>query len=237
VLTQTPVSYQHLLKKDGKVKLALIYFHTAIFYHIATLMKAKEMALPRFVLYSGNGSRSLKLISSNPEMISNLARGAFAAVYGIPADDLSVETEDECPKEVTAKGSVICLDEGRQNEVLTIHRLKYVHQPTSVQVATYGEALNNDALYQAVAGEVKDFNALFAKLAVDLAFEDYYNVDYTAIEAFKRVAASAPLADAVGEGLSMMDKKGRTDAPLNETLFFYPVMMTLQSLLQELVKK
>ncbi|MFW5871696.1 MAG: hypothetical protein ACOCUT_01180, partial [bacterium] len=102
-------SYNSLLSKDDDLKIIFIYFYTAIIYHIAELMKLKEVELPKHIIFSGTGSKILNIISSDKKILSDFSKAIFESVYArsFDSDDLSIETEKEMPKEVTCKGGLM----------------------------------------------------------------------------------------------------------------------------------
>src|SRR5690606_16763975 len=102
-------SYNSLLANDEDLKIIFIYFYSAIIYHIADLMKQKQIELPKHIVFSGTGSKVLNIISSDLKILANFSKVIFENVHNqkFDSDGLSIETEKEMPKEVTCKGGLM----------------------------------------------------------------------------------------------------------------------------------
>jgi hypothetical protein len=98
-------SYNSLLSNDEDLKIIFIYFYSAIIYHIADLMKQKQIELPKHIVFSGTGSKVLNVITSDLKILANLSKTIFENVYNqkFDKDGLSIETEKEMPKKLLAK--------------------------------------------------------------------------------------------------------------------------------------
>lgn len=64
-LSKDVIDFNLILNKDENFKIVFILFYTAILYHIAKIIKYEDYELPNIISFSGNGSRLLKVISTN----------------------------------------------------------------------------------------------------------------------------------------------------------------------------
>lgn len=223
-------SYNSLLANDEDLKIIFIYFYTAIIYHIADMMKQKEIELPKHILFSGTGSKVLNVITSDFKILSNLSKLIFKKVYNqdYDSDGLSIETEKEMPKEVTCKGGLMLNTEDLAIDIRTIK---------ATNTCLYGvDKLTYDQLDEVVkaniANYVSNFNKFFFNLNDEYNFVDYFNVAPKSLEIFKD-ELSKHLRDYLEEGLEFnkkLDEIATDDRELEETLFFYPLIGAINNI-------
>ena len=56
-----PIDFLSMLSSNDKYKYVFIVFYGAILYYVANMMKAKGIALPQTLAFSGNGSKTLNV--------------------------------------------------------------------------------------------------------------------------------------------------------------------------------
>jgi hypothetical protein len=223
-------SYNSLLSNDEDLKIIFIYFYSAIIYHIADLMKQKQIELPKHIVFSGTGSKVLNVITSDLKILANLSKTIFENVYNqkFDTDGLSIETEKEMPKEVTCKGGLMLNAEDLAIDVRTI---KATHTCLNgVEKLTY-EQLDETAKAN-IANYVGEFNKFFFNLNAQFSFADYFNVTAKSMEIFKD-ELSKHLRDYLEEGLEFnkkLDEIAADDKEIEETLFFYPLVGAINNL-------
>lgn len=107
--TKKLFSYNSLLANDEELKILFIYFFSAIIYHIAEVMKNKNVELPKHLIFSGTGSKILSIITPDMKILGTLSKKIFEGVYNqnFDSDGLTIETEKNKPKEVTCKGGLM----------------------------------------------------------------------------------------------------------------------------------
>ena len=104
-----PVSFSKMVAEDNEFKTVLIFFYAAIVYHVASLMKAKQLRIPEFITFSGNGSRIIKLISDDDtSVLTRYTKLIFGDVYGVDNVPMIELKLSENPKEMTCKGGLEC---------------------------------------------------------------------------------------------------------------------------------
>lgn len=106
-LDRRPFSYNALLSDDEPRKIVFVYFLSAIIYYVASLMKARELDMPKQVCFSGTGSKILNIVG-RAETVEEFTRAIIEGVYGRSYGDVafSVRMERDAPKQITCKGGL-----------------------------------------------------------------------------------------------------------------------------------
>lgn len=227
-------SYNSLLANDEDLKIIFIYFYSAIIYHIADLMKQKQIKLPIHIVFSGTGSKVLNVITSDFKILANLSKTIFENVYGqkFDSDGLSIETEKEMPKEVTCKGGLML---NAEDLAIDIRTIKATHTCLNgVDKLTYDQL--DETAKANIANYVGEFNKFFFNLNAQYNFSDYFNVTENSLGIFKE-ELSKHLRDYLEEGLEYnkkLDEIATDDKEIEETLFFYPLIGAINNLLTHL---
>lgn len=223
-------SYNSLLANDEDLKIIFIYFYSAIIFHIADLMKQKQIELPKHIVFSGTGSKVLNVITTDLKILSNLSKTIFENVYGskFDSDGLSIETEKEMPKEVTCKGGLML---NAEDLAIDIRTIKATHTCLNgVDKLTYDQL--DETAKAKIANYVSEFNNFFFNLNAQYSFSDYFNVTTKSLEIFKD-ELSKHLRDYLEEGLEYnkkLDEIATDDKEIEETLFFYPLIGAINNL-------
>lgn len=63
---QQSLSFNEILMKDNSQKIVFYIFFTAIMYHLALLMKTKQLTAPTNIAFSGNGSKVISVLYTTP---------------------------------------------------------------------------------------------------------------------------------------------------------------------------
>lgn len=223
-------SYNSLLANDEDLKIIFIYFYSAIIFHIAELMKQKQIELPKHIVFSGTGSKVLNVITTDLKILANLSKTIFENVYGskFDSDGLSIETEKEMPKEVTCKGGLML---NAEDLAIDIRTIKTTHTCLNgVDKLTYDQL--DETAKAKIANYVGEFNKFFFNLNAQFSFADYFNVSAKSLEIFKD-ELSKHLRDYLEEGLEYnkkLDEIATYDKEIEETLFFYPLIGAINNL-------
>ena len=108
-LSKDVIDFNLILNKDENFKIVFILFYTAILYHIAQIIKFKDYDLPNIISFSGNGSKLLKVITSNQD---DLADFSLMVLKHISGKDSSSKLKivglgnNDNPKAVTCLGGL-----------------------------------------------------------------------------------------------------------------------------------
>jgi hypothetical protein len=223
------------LSQNRKLKYVFVLFYGAILYYIAKTMKAKSLQRPLTLAFSGNGSKTLRILSPSDDTISKYAKLIFDGVYGTKSERMDIIFEDE-PKKATCKGGV--LDPSGQ----TPDDIK------DIKITLIGDDLNNlpagimkfkeipgTMIEGKIVNSVIDFVDFLFKLHEDndKFLTSSLGADEDIIEEVKAICKDrVEFSESLKSALSK--KKG--DKEIEETLFFYPLIGVLHKLAQEISK-
>ncbi|MDN5289028.1 MAG: hypothetical protein JWR38_5302 [Mucilaginibacter sp.] len=227
-------SYNNLLSHDEDIKVVFIYFYSAIIYHIAKLMRYKAIGLPKNLIFSGTGSKILSIITPNTKALERLSELIFEQVFEerFDEDGFRVIMEKDHPKEVTCKGGLMI---NRAADAVNPESIKVIYtclEDQAEPVLTY--ELLDDATKNRIVHEVKVFNEFFLKLDTLFSFKTNFNVSPAGMETFTSEFGKH-IYDFLEEGLEYNRKmNGIATGEIEESLFFYPLIGTINSLLSEL---
>lgn len=104
------IDFDYILETDSEFKIVFLLFYTAVIYHVAQIIKAKGMGMPRHIAFSGNGGYVVNILSSDNRSVSRYTKDIIKAVTGNDADfDLDIVGLEygSNPKTVTCKGGLI----------------------------------------------------------------------------------------------------------------------------------
>lgn len=99
------LDFSRKLETNDKLRYVFILFYGSIFYFIAKSMKAKSLMKPTSIAFSGNGSHTLHIVSTDNDMIARFVKLIFDKVYGNTDGQIKVIMEDN-PKTATCKGGI-----------------------------------------------------------------------------------------------------------------------------------
>jgi len=224
------------LLKEGKMKYIFILFYGAIVYYVAKAMKVKKVKRPSTVIFSGNGSKTLNILSPTDAIIGKFIQYIFDDVYGeINSNPLGIRHGDE-PKEATSKGSIeYIVQTPRSQTPDDIEELKCTLLGNDINVEyynseTYQKIIGNESIKTAIVQSVMDY--------IDFIFnihETKNSFFVKSLGAEKSIVSSVKtfcqnkdnLMDSLDKALNRV--KDKTDT-VEETLFFYPLIKTLHDL-------
>lgn len=235
IIDKSLFSYNSVLKKDDDLKILFLYFYSAIIYHIAQLMKAKGIELPKHIVFSGTGSKLLSIITSDLKVLSEYSQALFEEVYNSKynGDELTITREIEMPKEVTCKGGLMC---DATDLAINVNSIKSVFTCIEgVNKITYGDL--NEKNKNEIVASVQKFNEHFFALDKKVKFADSFNVSPHAYTIFK-TQVTKNIRDYLEEGIEFnkkIDGDTSLDKEIEESLFFYPLIGIINNLTKTLV--
>lgn len=228
------LSLRELLKEDPNMRVIFLIFYTAHIYHLAKMMKARGLEKPRFITFSGNGSRVLNLLAHDA-ILSDFSKLIFEKIYASPyvGYQLSIEKEEQKPKEATCKGGLRITSDG----ILTYSDL---NQIKTVLVGDTAQTLANnvlryrnidDALLESVENEVKTFLDFFFDLDDDFSFMSRLEVATERLADYRTILESDILGN-IEKGLKLkrQELNNNDNEMLEESLFFYHFVAALNTL-------
>lgn len=229
-LAQNNIDFNKILQNDSKFKLVFIIFYTAIIYHIAQIVKTKGLKAPRHIAFSGNGSKIISIISSDPKILSKYTKVVFEKVldkeYGSALDILGLE-QGSNPKESTCKGGLIAA-EAYDEEPETL-----VLCDSSGNLAGVNDtyASISDAHKAEIVKTVKDFfRFVLTEIPSVFNLDDNFGVDNVTMKIAKEECAK-DLETYLDKGIELSIKEsGNEDNKIEDAITFYPIKGVLQSL-------
>lgn len=223
------VNFNTMLMRDDKQKIVFFIFYTAIMYHLAKLMKAKQLNVPSNIAFSGNGSKVVSVLSPNTKSLEKLTTLIFKLIYNdvYIEKDIKLILNSKNPKEATCKGGLFL-----EHEPDNIEDVKTILLSGKlVENETYKDA---DSLYNDVVDEVHNFaDFLVLKLAKDknLSLSGDFGIDKSYLDM---------AVDCFNDDLKTYIQKGVTsklnsgdvgiEDKIEETLFFYPIIGVMNDL-------
>ena len=229
-LSRNNIDFNKILQNDSKFKIVFIIFYTAIIYHIAQIVKAKGLKAPRHIAFSGNGSKIISIISSNPKIIEKYTKIIFEKVLGTNYEtDLGILglEQDSNPKEATCKGGLIVsemLDDEPEELVLCDSSGKLADSTD-----TYA-TLTEERRKKIVESVNEFFNFVLIEIPAAIKLDDNFGVENTSVKiAIKECPKD--LETYLDKGIALsINESGNKDNPIEDALSFYPIKGVLQAL-------
>ncbi len=244
VKAKSMLSFNGMLAKDEDLKIVFVLFYTALLYHIAQLMKHRGIGLPGALTFSGTGSKVLSIISTDDTMLGKLARVIFEKVYAqeYGASGLTLFYERKGPKEVTCKGALM---QPANSRPIDTEAISYVYPATfqdEYPTLTYAD-LRKPAVIDSLLKETNTFIDFFFELNQTFSFSRNLNVSPASLAVAQRELRThldTSLMDGIQRKESDVaaESSGMSDsisAPIEETLFFYPLVGAINKLANALV--
>lgn len=218
-------SFIKSLSESGDYLIIFLMYYSAIIYHLAKVMKVKDLDAPKSITFSGNGSKILDVIdpSKRSSILRELTEIIFTKVYTDEIEKIAIEKYNN-PKEMTAKG-MIHADKNYDSRSLIFTLIGDKENSTE---DTYQ---NIDNYVDSTATEFKDFIDLFFNLNKEFSFTDNFEISQSRLKDFKEFI-KGEIKDELLLGVNerLKELNGETETPINESLFFYPLVGILSGL-------
>lgn len=239
VNNRIPLDFMKMLSDDPRMKYVFIVFYGSIIYHIAKMMKNKHLPMPQVVAFSGNGSKTLNIISSSDNTLAEFVSRIFRKVYGV-APEIRIIKEHE-PKLATCKGGIYYNDSLSYED---IEKLRYsllgIDDVATVEGKTYRD-VNNDTTVEKVSENVSKFiDDLFGLSEANSLMVKSIGADPSLFNQIPQMC-KYNLFEFTKQGLKakleeLSDWGVDPTAPIEETMFFYPIVAMLNNLAREIAK-
>lgn len=230
-VNRNKIDFNELLQDDESFKIVFVLFYTSIIYHIAQIVKLKKLPLPRHISLSGNGSKIIKIVSTDSSILSSYTKKIFEIVTGQhygnnPLGIIGLDKEGS--KESTCKGGILGTEpEGnRDKQVL----LKSTGEELLTNV-TFGSV--DDAYKKTVELGTRKFFEFFFSLCSMFNMKDNFGITNSSINIAKQYC-DQDILTFINRGLEMQRKDYEDSDPLRETLFFYPLKGFLSNLINNI---
>lgn len=235
-----PIDFLEMLIKNDKLKYTFVVFYGAVLYYVAKMMNAKGLALPQTLAFSGNGSKTLRVLSTDKATLAKFAQLVFEKVFGQKYNGTTLEViyEDE-PKLATCKGGISCKENLTYDQVDV---LKTSLLGTDAETFTTGKHYDmiGNAEIDGVAASVSRFIDFLFEVNDDNKnfFVDSLATDASVIKNVKSVCKE-DLVEYTKQGLEKKMEEIQSwglgkDAEVEETMFFYPIVAMLSNLARKI---
>lgn len=225
------VDFNKLLGLDKSQKIVFIFFYAAIIYHLASIMKAKNLKMPRHLAFSGNGSKAIQILTQDSKLLEEFTILIFEKIYGQPynPDGLSIIHNTLNPKEATCKGG-ISNQVGQEYSDIEKTKAVLLNHENGIFVKNekYKNINNDDTIIKTVE-EVKKYIEFTFELNNQFSFKNNFGSDHKSFELAKNICFK-DLEAYTKNGLTKKLEEASLDDPIEETLFFYPIIGMLNAL-------
>jgi hypothetical protein len=228
------LDFNKILQVDDTQKIVFVFFYVAIIYHLAHLMKAKEIPMPRHLTFSGNGSKVIQILTTNTHLLENFTRLIFEKIYGkkYPTDGLTIIQSPKLPKEATCKGGIISQVKQDYTQISSTKVvLKGSDNCTFISDETYGN-IDKQEYIDRTTEEIRKFIQFIFDLNNDFSYKNNFGVDNSCLITAKE-ECFRDLTSNTENGIKQKLSEVSDDDLIEETFFFYP----LKGMLYNLSKK
>jgi len=228
-----PISFSKKLMLNGDFKIVFVLFYVSIIYHVAKIIKAKSVNLPRYITFSGTGSKIINIADGSDKLnaLTELTQIIFKEIFSTDAIPKIEIKQDENPKEISCKGA-LNIPAGQN---IKIEDIKTVLLGTTEEILipsksfTYKEI--NQQTEDSIQMEYLKFLDWFFALNKIYSFKDNFGINPVHLQAYKEYLTDNALDDLkAGIEDKKKDLEGDLDINLEETLFFYPLIGGLNNL-------
>lgn len=232
-VNKNKIDFNELLQDDEQFKIVFVLFYTAIIYHIAQIVKLQKLPLPRHISLSGNGSKVIKIISTDTNILSSYTKKIFEIVTGQsfgnnPLGIIGLDKEGS--KESTCKGGILGSEPDGNLEKQVILKSTGNELLTNVVFGSIDEAYK-----KTVELSAQSFFEFFFSLCPTFNMKDNFGITNNSINIAKQYC-NQDLATFINRGLDIQRKDYEDSDPLRETLFFYPLKGFLSNLINNLTE-
>ena len=233
---ETALSFSEFIKKQHEFRILFILFYAAIIYHIAQIMKSKQLKPPHKIVFTGNGSLNIDYISTDEKIIADFTQKIFTIVYEddkIFKQNISIVINKKNPKEATCKGGLLCEKSSDydydkiRGKIITLHSdgSNRVFSRTDNTPENKNSAINEEYRQKTVQENLK-FLTIFFDEIIPFFAQKGYNIETDCnVQDIKEICFSKLDNYAqVGFQRKLKEIQKEKDSILSETLFFYPLI-------------
>ena len=233
-INEKAIDFNYILQEDENFKIVFIVFYTSIVYHIAQIVKKLDLDVPRHISFSGNGSKVIRVITTDTSILSKYTKIIFEKVLGKPYGkelELLGLAKDSNPKDSTCKGGLIGIEDDNNRDTSIVFK----SDCTGI--------VSNEDTYAAITDEYKVrtvkavedfFKFVFEDMNSAFNFDKNFGVKNTSLKIAQQ-AAQKDLATFLDKGLSQREEETELDDIIEETFFFYPIKGVLQSMSNDIL--
>lgn len=234
-VNEKAIDFNYILQEDENFKIVFVVFYTSIIYHIAQITKKLDLDVPRHISFSGNGSKVIRVITTDTEILAKYTKVIFEKVLGKPYGkelELLGLDKDSNPKGSTCKGGLIGVEEDDDNEHKTI---VFKSDCSGIVGISDTYATITESYKSKTIKAVEDFfKFMFEDMNAVFNFNANFGVKKSAFEVAQQATAK-DLATFLDKGLSQRGEETELDNVIEETFFFYPIKGVLQTMSNDIL--
>lgn len=231
------LDFNSILMKDSSQKIVFYIFYTAIIYHLAKLMKAKELPYPKNIAFSGNGSKVISVLSTDKPSLEKLTRKIFETIYDQDSVKIQLVFNSKNPKEATCKGGLIL--KKQPEDVLDCKAILLGKDGRTLADEVCYDKVKDE--YENVKQEVGDFfDKVLREIPQDgLNLRDLFGIDGEYVELARQVMNASDRVSFIEKGVKIKRDAGEITDSMNveETLFFYPIIGIINQLSEKIYQR
>lgn len=223
------VDFNHMLQDDENFKIIFILFYSAIIYHVAEILQAKNLEMPRHISFSGNGSKLITVLTTDNQLLSTFTKRIIEHVIGKPYDkDLEILgfESGSNPKESTCKGGLL-------GDILTDDRNKIVIKkafgPDFISKEDTYDRVDDQYISNSTEAVKTFFDFVLNELDDIFDFDANFGVSKQSLQ-IARNECYKDIATYLRKGLQQRREESEGEDRLEETLFFYPIKGAIHEL-------
>lgn len=238
------LDFNQMLKDSPGAKTLVLIFYSAIIYHLATFIKAKQLKgedvqEPACLAFSGNGSKLLQVLGVESNIgrstLATFTKAIFEKVMGrkYKHSEFNLIIDAQHPKEATCKGGL------KIAQIPTVQEAKRLTDTllgTSVSEFTNGRKYNEltSVEWDGLSNTIKDFTKIFFELASEQNIHDNFaTITMTELEKHKDLFANDAKVRTTN-ALTFMKLLNSPD-PIEDPLFFHPITGLLNELARRIL--
>ncbi len=236
------------LTSNQQLKYCFIIFYSAIIYYVALSMKAKGLQLPLTIAFSGNGSRTINILSGDNKTLQNYCKLIFEGVYGekySTTNTLEVVIEEN-PKVATCKGGILAQGNEDFEAIDNLKCSLLGIDKTTLSTDDKLIAFDDVDLHKKVLAEVEDFIEFIFNLNRNNKnlFSAKFDADLTILNAVHK-ACKENLEVYIKSGLVLYKEEfekwggnvNGSNINISETLFFLPIIGMLNNIANKIANQ
>lgn len=231
------VDFSQLLFSDNNFKIVFLTFYTAIIYHIAQIIKVKDLRLPRHIAFSGNGSNIVRaLVSTNQKGLDILSKYTKIVLemvsnksYASGELEILGFDQGESPKRATCRGGF--LDEGNSTSP---QKIVYKSADNTLVTANDTYEIVDEQYIDKVASAVTSFyDFIFNKVSKRFNLYENFGITMASLKIAKE-NYEADIKTYIHKGVEFQKEEQIGSEEIAETFFFYPIKGALQTISQKI---
>jgi len=239
VKNNASLNFLEKLSSNDRLRYVFIVFYGAILYFIAKSMKAKGLRKPLTLAFSGNGSHSLRIVSTDKQTIAKFAQLIFDGVYNEGRTKEKCEYTpiqvimEEHPKKATCKGGILSPISQDYDSIRDIKTIFVGNDFDSAEQEELTYANINSKTEDGVLMSVMEFFNFLFKLHKDNNdfLNEYLAADPAIYAQVKEICLDqTALSQSLADGLYHKRQEVTDETKVEETLFFYPLIGVLHDL-------